>query len=276
MFADDERPPVWHVVPERPRLGLLDDGRPTCLLVKYRMDLSRDWPRGGGLLLLQCELRPSNQSLAEARTVLIAQPDPLQNIVPLQPDRATCELLLWQGDIASQSIVTATPSVEPPFGASFQVALTMQAVTVFEEALKTGHSPATLTYRLSVNTRRPSLPATVTLDWRRISETIADTGSTNIQKLIQLDAIRIEIAPLDDDVAAVQRVTERVVEEASHLVATRLPTAEPRTTARFDLSQPREEETVIVACATFTQLLDGLGPKGRPESLVALMEEMRG
>lgn len=273
LFADDERPPVWHVVPDQPALGMLANGRPACVLIKYRLDPSRDWPRGGGLLHLQCELRLSNQALAQARSVLIAQGGAMQNIVPLQPDRATCELLVWPGEAdGGPSIVTATPAFQPPFDASFHVPLSMEGVTLFEHALTSGQSPATLTYRLAVTARRPQLPAKVTIDWRSVAEMTSETPGTGVDRLIERGVIRIEITgSAGPDPAAMKRVTEEVL----HLVTARQPaSAEGRKTTRFDLAQPREEETVIVASATLTQLLEGLGPNGRAESLVAVMEEV--
>ena len=67
----------------------------------------------------------------------------------------------------------------------------------------------------------------------------------------------------------------RAVEEASHIIATRLPApADRRTTGLFDLAAAREENTLITAEATLTHLLERLGPNTHPESLIALMEEV--
>jgi hypothetical protein len=275
MFADDRRPPVWHVVPERPVLEILE-GRPAFLLIKYRVNLDRgDWPRGGGLLRLQCGLRLKHSALAEARSVLMAQSaGDMPNIVPLKADRVTCELVLSVGD-AGQSVVAATPLSDPPFGASFHVPLSIEGVTLFEQGLQSGVSPAFLRYEMVVKARAPQLPAQVAIDWRRISERrMAEGTPPDIQRLIEEGNIRIEIRQRDGDTDGIERMMERVVEEVSHLVATRFPAdVEGRTTALFDLTQAREEERLIVATATITQLLEPLGPNVRPESLIALMEE---
>ena len=271
MFADDQSPPVWHVVPDGPALETRE-GEPAFLVVKYRVDPSRgDWTRGGGLLRLQCSLRIPDQALGQARALLIAQSDgALQNIVPLQPEHVTCELLVGLGDLTEQSIVPGRPSAQPPFGASFDVPLSIEGATIFADALKAGLSPGAISYSLTFKARSPRLPAKVTIDWTRLTQ-LAQVRATTVKQHVERGDIRIEITHPE----AGTSVFDRVMEEVSHIVASqRPPNGVLRGPSLFDLSQPREEERVILPGATLRDLLGALGPGFRPESLIAHMEEV--
>lgn len=212
MYADDQRPGVFHPLPTEVRLRRTPGGPAVLSLLKYRAAGGAT----GGILDLQTELALTSAELDEALTfarehlaatgVTGVEPSLGQ---PLWIDGSAQLLVQSIGSSPALQVVTAQPALTGTNPASFQAALTPESATLLWAQLRDGGRPLQVSYRLRVMARMPSGQVRAFLR----ADTSAAAGATTTEQardaLVAASAGGVEVLdwPPDGDPALLEQFT---------------------------------------------------------------------
>ncbi|MBA3252449.1 MAG: hypothetical protein H0T66_19580 [Geodermatophilaceae bacterium] len=160
VYADDEQPDLYYVVPAIPRIRRSGpDARPALSFVKYRTTPA-DPDAAGGFLDLQTELVLADATRVALTAELarrVGRPVRLQD--PLYVD-GTVELITFRsGEMVEAIHGSSHPSLETGLVASFSVTLARDGAALLWTQLRTTPTPVAVRYAMGVLARFP--PATV-------------------------------------------------------------------------------------------------------------------
>lgn len=193
-FPDHADPQLWHAVPLRPRLAVIDD-RPAFELTLFADDVAGPGHVSGGFLALTTELALTEATLAAIVTAAgRARPGSgTPRVVPAAFDSGSVELTVLgrtsvpppTGSAAPGGMFEVTfaaggrPSLAGTNTAAFQVVLSESAASAILGSLQDAAVPVLVNYALTYQALRPAFTVDVHADWAKLFTDLSQRLTTN-------------------------------------------------------------------------------------------------
>ncbi len=236
IYRDHADPNLFYYVPERPRLAR-NDGVPEFVMLKYRRDIT-DNPDfdpelkqslGGGFLAFTVDLGVDDDELDRIKGELSRFATGNVKLTPIPFRKGSVRLSIMKDAAEAEGAQpdepkgfrffeevygTSMPSIVGFNRATFAVALSQEAATLFEAGLRSGISPIGVIYDLEFLGLRPAFNVRITAEYHRIYDHLeAEFGARGqiqavslgvdigvaFQKLRDEGAIKVEVLKFTDD-----------------------------------------------------------------------------
>lgn len=253
VYDDSDDSALFYAVPSQPRFRLDKDGDPVFKFLKYRFPVDRaDGKKGGGFVFFDCEFVVEDQKLAaitaakqdqiNQRFANSGMTPPTAKLGQITYTKGTSQLLLSDesGALIEKVHNTGTPSLFGNNVSSFNLELTPEGATLFEQAMQGKGGVVQVVYDLYFDAKLPpvtgdgyfhaekyySFHQQVDIDWElwsddsyretiseqfhdsQATELVLDPGMVTDQKLI--DTIRDSLQHALDTAVANKMIQEEI------------------------------------------------------------------
>lgn len=186
----------------------------------------------------------------------------------MTPDRVTCGVRIALVEGESRAPLPQDVSVDAPHRAAFEMMLSMTETTLFEAAMNTNAPTGTVEYQLRLTSRRPAIPAALTVDWNRAGEFFATQPGAGgpfsfgqiedgVRQLVALGPIRIDMridaAGADGTTPIAQASHEAAMLVAAHSFDAGTATPRSTTASPNGADGPFSTERAIMDAHTYVR-----------------------